>query len=42
VIIDDYNVGACRQAVHDFRLAQGITDQIVPIDWAGVSWRRTQ
>ena len=40
VIIDDYQVPACRQAVHDFRTRQGITDAIVPIDWAGVYWRR--
>ena len=42
VIVDDYgNVAGCRQAVHDFRTARGIRDPIRPIDWAGVSWRRS-
>src|SRR5206468_7451975 len=42
VIVDDYgNVAGCRQAVHDFRAARGITDPIRPIDWAGVYWRRS-
>ena len=42
VIIDDYQVPACRSAVQDFRTASGISDAIVPIDWAGVCWRRTR
>ncbi len=42
VIVDDYgNVAGCRQAVHDFRKARGISDTIRPIDWAGVYWRRS-
>jgi O-methyltransferase len=42
LIVDDYAaVPACRQAVDDFRLAQGITEEMVPIDWDGVYWRRT-
>jgi hypothetical protein len=41
VIIDDYQVPACRQAVHDFRNREDITDPIVAIDWAGVYWRRS-
>jgi O-methyltransferase len=42
VIVDDYgNVPACREAVTDFRVRQGITDTIVPIDWGGVYWRRS-
>lgn len=41
VIIDDYQVPACRQAVHDFRNREDIADPIVPIDWAGVYWRRS-
>jgi Macrocin-O-methyltransferase (TylF) len=40
VIIDDFNVAACRAAVHDFRTAHGIADPIQEIDWAGVYWRR--
>jgi O-methyltransferase len=43
VIVDDYgNIAACRQAVHDFRLARAIKDPIRPIDWGGVYWRRSQ
>ena len=42
VIVDDFgNIEACRQAVHDFRAARGITDAIHPIDWGGVYWRRS-
>ena len=37
VIVDDYsNVPACRQAVHDFRAENRITDAIQAIDWGGV------
>jgi O-methyltransferase len=37
VIDDDYgNIAACRQAVHDFRVAHAIKDPIRPIDWGGV------
>jgi hypothetical protein len=42
VIVDDYSViPACRQAVHDFRQANGIQDAIVTIDSQGVYWRRS-
>jgi O-methyltransferase len=40
VIIDDYVLDPCRQAVHDFRDARGIEDEIVRIDGYGVFWRR--
>jgi hypothetical protein len=41
VIVDDYGcIAACRQAVHDFRDAHGITEPIRPIDWSGVFWCR--
>ncbi|MBB5783209.1 TylF/MycF family methyltransferase [Nonomuraea jabiensis] len=40
-IIDDYAIGACREAVHDYRATFGIKDEIVPIDTFGVYWRRT-
>lgn len=39
VIIDDYNIiPACKQAVHDFRDANGITEPIQSIDYCGVFW----
>jgi O-methyltransferase len=42
VIVDDYGyIASCRQAVHDFRSANGIEDEIVPIDWTGVDWKKT-
>lgn len=42
VIVDDYGcIDACRQAVIDYRETHAITDEIQPIDWTGVYWRRT-
>lgn len=40
VIVDDFEIEACRQAVHDYRTAHGINDDICPIDSNGVFWRR--
>ncbi len=41
VIIDDYGaVPACRAAVRDFRTEYGIAEEIEPIDWSGVFWKR--
>jgi hypothetical protein len=40
-IIDDYaDVEACKQATDDYRAAQGITEEIIPIDTSGVMWRK--
>ena len=40
-IVDDYGaVPACRAAVEDFRAEQGITEELMTIDWTGVYWRR--
>lgn len=40
-IIDDYgDLGACRQAVTDYRAAHRIDDQIIPIDWSGAFWQK--
>jgi hypothetical protein len=41
VIVDDYKIPSCREAVHDYRDAHGIQDDIVPIDGESVFWRRT-
>lgn len=42
VIIDDYGaLDACKAAVTDYRLRQGIEDTIENIDWTGVYWRKT-
>ncbi|GAA2809047.1 TylF/MycF/NovP-related O-methyltransferase [Kitasatospora sp. CM 4170] len=40
VIVDDYNIEPCRQAVADFRERHGVREPIVPIDGHGVHWRR--
>ena len=41
-IVDDYGmVPGCQQAISDYRTAQGITDEIIDIDGAGVYWRRS-
>jgi hypothetical protein len=41
VIIDDYGaIEACRQAVHDYRTAHDITEDVRVIDWTGVYWQR--
>lgn len=39
VIVDDYFLPACAQAVHDFRDRHGITSPILPIDGMGTYWR---
>ena len=41
VIIDDYNLAMCREAVHDYRSREGITEPIAPIDGDGVYWRKS-
>jgi O-methyltransferase len=42
LIVDDFGaIPGCRQAVHDYRERNGIRDEILPIDWTGVYWRRS-
>jgi O-methyltransferase len=41
VIVDDYFLPACAKAVHDFRDARGIADEILNIDDRGCYWRRS-
>jgi O-methyltransferase len=41
VIIDDYHLGPCRQAIADFRSRRNINDAIIDIDGKGVFWRRS-
>lgn len=41
LIIDDYGCyESCRQAVHDYRNAYHITEEIVKIDWTGAYWQK--
>lgn len=42
LIVDDYGaVPACKQATAEFRAAHGIQDEIIPIDWTGVYWKKS-
>jgi hypothetical protein len=40
VIVDDYEIEACREAVHEYRSKIGINDELIPIDDNGIYWRR--
>lgn len=40
-IIDDYQIPGCKQAVTDYREANGISDEIVKIDNSAVYWKRS-
>jgi len=42
LIVDDYGaVPNCAKAVQDYRTANSITDELIPIDWTGVYWQRS-
>ena len=41
VIVDDYAISGCRDAVHNFRREHKVEDPIQVIDYTGVYWRRT-
>jgi len=41
VIVDDFFLKPCAQAVHEFRAARGISDPIMDIDDCGSYWRRS-
>ncbi|MGA6163598.1 TylF/MycF family methyltransferase [Amycolatopsis magusensis] len=40
VIVDDYVIPSCKEAVHDYRTRLAIDDEIVPIDASSAYWRR--
>jgi O-methyltransferase len=41
VIVDDYGaIPSCKAAVHDFRGARDIEEEIRTIDWTGVYWQK--
>ena len=40
LIADDYALPGCRQAIHDYRKANGIIEEIVPIYGPAVYWQR--
>jgi O-methyltransferase len=41
-IVDDYGdlVAQCQRAIHDYRDAHGITEEIVDVDGFGAYWRK--
>lgn len=41
-IVDDYGAMAaqCQRAIHDYREAHAIIEEIVAIDWTGAYWRK--
>lgn len=41
VIVENFGaLATCRQAMDDYRLANRITEELPPIDWAGAYWQR--
>lgn len=40
VIVDDLSIGACAQAVADFRNLHHITEMLYRVDWTGGYWRK--
>jgi hypothetical protein len=42
LIVDDYALPACRQAVDTYRLRHEIQEPIMRIDWTGAFWRKEQ
>nr|WP_255570122.1 TylF/MycF family methyltransferase [Cohnella sp. CFH 77786] len=42
VIIDDYGLRTCKEAVDDFRREHNIQEPMVTIDWTGVYWRKNK
>lgn len=40
IVDDDGALPNCKTAVHDFRAARCITEEIHTIDWTGFSWRK--
>jgi O-methyltransferase len=43
LIVDDYgDIPSCKQAIHDYREKHRILDEIIPIDWTGVFWKKAR
>jgi hypothetical protein len=40
VIVDDYFLPNCRQAVDDFIVSRRLTEPIERADWTGIFWRK--
>jgi O-methyltransferase len=40
LIVDDFALPGCREAVEEFRRERGIEEAIEQIDWTGIFWRK--
>jgi hypothetical protein len=40
LIVDDYEIPACRRAVDDYRDRNAISEPIQEIDWTGICWQK--
>jgi O-methyltransferase len=40
IIVDDYEIPACAQAVDDYRQKEGVSEPILRIDWTGICWQK--
>jgi hypothetical protein len=40
IIIDDFEIGACAQAVNDYRERESISEPIRRVDWTGICWQK--
>jgi hypothetical protein len=40
-IVDDYWLPCCKDAVTDYRAANGVSEQLQRIDWTGAFWRKS-
>lgn len=41
LIVDDYEIPACMQAVTDFRADYGIDEALTVVDWTAVAWKKS-
>lgn len=42
LIVDDYEIQACRQAVDEYRSRNRIEEPVQSIDWTGIYWRKAR
>jgi hypothetical protein len=41
LIVDDYGaIPGCKKAINDYREKHQILDEIIPIDWTGIFWKK--
>lgn len=41
IVVDDYSLQCCKDAIADFRNEHNISDEMVTIDWTGMYWRKS-